>query len=455
MLIVRRIAALLLLLICATDASADTVWKGANGHSFTRGSGDVLDAEGSTVTVSAESVGESGFVAATTTLTARGVHGKELRFSGSLQVVEGAGIAALWIRADGPEGRLAFVSSAREPVRAGNGSQERELLLYVPAEATELKFGVTLSSAGHVDAEHLKLQAEPVPSGAVSAYDVLAHAFPVIQANALNASNVDWSTEQAALLAPDLKGLPAQAAYSKLRNVLLSLADRHSILKTPSEQSVHRRSAVAGRAIEVRLMQDIGYVLVPALSGTDAQATAAFTAELCGQIAKLASAASKGWIVDLRHDTGGNMWPMVNGLYPLLGAGDVGAFRNRAGVVTPWGSRPTAGCHLDLPQSRVAVLIGPRTASSGEAVAVAFRARPEVRFFGQPTAGLATSNQGFPLPDGGSLILTTGIMLDRAGEAYPQGISPEVLVPVYQEAIEAAAGWLRSVSERSAVSSTR
>lgn len=123
--------------------------------------------------------------------------------------------------------------------------------------------------------------------------------------------------------------------------------------------------------------------------------------------------------------------------------------------VTPWGSRPTAGCHLDLPQCRIAVVIGPRTASSGEAVAVAFRARPEVRFFGQTTAGLATSNQGLPLPDGGALILTTGVMLDRAGAAYPQGISPEVLVPVDHEAIEAAAGWLRSVPERSAACSTR
>lgn len=440
----QRIAALLLLMACTAGASADTAWRGLNGHSLTRGSGDVLDAGGSAVTVSAESVGESGFVAATTTLSASGFHGKELRLSGSLRVVEGTGTADLWVRADGPKGMLSSANSAREPVRAGDGSQQRELLLYVPAEATPLRFGVTFRSAGRVDVEHLALKAEPVPLGGMSAYDVLAHALPVIRANALNASNVDWSAEEAALLAPELKDLPAQAAYSKLRKVLLSLADRHNSLKTPREQSVHRKSAVAGRAIEARAMEGIGYVLVPALSGTDAKATAAFTAELCGQIAKLAPVASQGWIVDLRHDTGGNMRPMLNGLYPLLGAGDVGAFRDRAGVVTQWGSRPTAGCHLDLSQSRIAVLIGPRTASCGEAVAVAFRARPDVRFFGQRTAGLATSNQGFPLPDGGAIILTTGIMLDRAGTAYPQGISPEVLVAGDQEGIESAASWLRS-----------
>jgi hypothetical protein len=43
------------------------------------------------------------------------------------------------------------------------------------------------------------------------------------------------------------------------------------------------------------------------------------------------------------------------------------------------------------------------------------------------------------------LRLTVGAMLDRDGEAYPQGIEPEHLVPRDQDAVEVAAAWLRSM----------
>lgn len=89
-------------------------------------------------------------------------------------------------------------------------------------------------------------------------------------------------------------------------------------------------------------------------------------------------------------------------------------------------------------------LVGPKTASTGEAVAVAFRARPGTRFSGQPTAGLATSNTTFPFPDGGALLLTTAAMADREGAEYTKRIVPESTVRGDQDAIEMAADWLRS-----------
>jgi len=127
-----------------------------------------------------------------------------------------------------------------------------------------------------------------------------------------------------------------------------------------------------------------------------------------------------------------------------LGNGSIGAFRDREGVATAWRPRAGRACAVDLSSSRVAVLVGPKTASSGEAVAVAFRARPGTRFFGQPTAGLATANRSYPLPDGGALRLTRAVMLDRSGEAYLDGIKPEERVSSDQDAIDIAAAWLRS-----------
>ncbi|MGV9658891.1 S41 family peptidase [Streptomyces koyangensis] len=55
----------------------------------------------------------------------------------------------------------------------------------------------------------------------------------------------------------------------------------------------------------------------------------------------------------------------------------------------------------------VAVLTGPRTASAGEAVAIAFRERPDTRTFGDPTSGVPTANAPYPLSDGALVVLTT------------------------------------------------
>jgi hypothetical protein len=75
----------------------------------------------------------------------------------------------------------------------------------------------------------------------------------------------------------------------------------------------------------------------------------------------------------------------------------------------------------------VAVLVGPATASSGEALAIAFRGRPSTRLFGATTRGLTTSNRVFPLSDGSLLNLSTAAFADRTGTSYPNGVTPDEL----------------------------
>ena len=81
------------------------------------------------------------------------------------------------------------------------------------------------------------------------------------------------------------------------------------------------------------------------------------------------------------------------------------------------------------PDAPVAVLTGPLTSSSGEAVALAFRGRAATRSFGYATQGLSTWNDGFELPDGAMLILTVAVMADRDGYDFEGGpIPPEEAV---------------------------
>lgn len=123
------------------------------------------------------------------------------------------------------------------------------------------------------------------------------------------------------------------------------------------------------------------------------------------------------------------------------GSGQLGSFKDPDGRGASWSyengeaksdSRTfakTLNAPVILPVEAppVAVLVGPTTASSGEAVAIAFRGRSLTRLFGATTRGLTTSNRVFPLSDGSLLNLTTAAFADRMGTQYENGVTPDEL----------------------------
>src|SRR5690606_7638415 len=99
-----------------------------------------------------------------------------------------------------------------------------------------------------------------------------------------------------------------------------------------------------------------------------------------------------GWIIDLRRNSGGNLWPMLLGVGPLVGDGDAGAAVYPDGRRVPFwyrDGRVGLGDYVQLRVTRpyrlrrrdpyLAVLLGERTASSGEILAGAFRGSPKHR----------------------------------------------------------------------------
>ena len=131
---------------------------------------------------------------------------------------------------------------------------------------------------------------------------------------------------------------------------------------------------------------------MPGYGGGDRAAMQAYTRRFHDDLGKVAGAAGCSWIVDLRTNTGGNMWPMLAGLKPFLANEPLGTFISRQGPGPPWRAGqavdvepPTSLRHLE--DAWVAVLTGPRTASSGEAVTISFKGRRKTRSFGQPRPG--------------------------------------------------------------------
>ena len=68
------------------------------------------------------------------------------------------------------------------------------------------------------------------------------------------------------------------------------------------------------------------------------------------------------------------------------------------------------------------------TGSSGEAVLLAFKGRPNTLIIGEETAGYITSNNVYELHPNVNLVLATAFMLDRTGKVYTTGIMPDVMI---------------------------
>jgi C-terminal processing protease CtpA/Prc len=157
--------------------------------------------------------------------------------------------------------------------------------------------------------------------------------------------------------------------------------------------------------------------------------------------------------VDLRGNLGGSMWPMLAVAAPLLPDGVLGYFVPPAGPDQTWRSRRgrilldrrtlarATGPHRTVPAAPVAVLTDGRTASSGEAVAVAFRGRPQVRTFGAATMGMASANEPHPLRDGAQLYVTVAYFADHRRTVYREPLPPDD--PGGADPLAAAVDWIR------------
>ncbi len=459
----KAIATLLVYGVCASStlrAESTTQWSltGSGSTYKLDGYGDPTGDDGAEVSLSSVGGDESKFGGAATTLDATPFRGRTLILSADVSTQNANAGAALWLRADGPQGKLAFINSERQPVIGTSPPTRREIALDVPQKATRIVLGALLKGNGETTATHLRLvpDAEVALITGVSPADVLDKAIQIVRINALHSRDVDWSTVEPEIraMAKDAKTYPD--VYPAIRTLLAKLGDHHSSFMRPaaSHAMSSQGHAMSAPIISVQA-EGVGYVMMPGYFGTDQNAAQTFIGTITQAIAKTSSNVHCGWIVDLRDNPGGNMWPMLGALRPLLGSGDLGGFEGPTGHSPPWRAPPYSGASTiklpDLSGASVAVLTGAKTASSGEIVTIAFRGRAKTRSFGTATAGLSTSNRTFDLPDGSRIQLTYAIDVDRDGHAYGGPLQPDQ--PVLADSsdkpdatIAAATAWLKQSS---------
>lgn len=262
--------------------------------------------------------------------------------------------------------------------------------------------------------------------------------------SAMNSNRVDWPTVRARAYAATAGTASTQDTYPAINEALQALGDKHSFLMPPLKGKGAPKFNVRYPHWE-KLEKEVGYIELPFLMGNGTMQDGRSYARMVHDgIKTLRAQGVCGWVVDLRVNAGGNMWPMLAAIGPVLGEGEAGAFVAQGRRITwgyqqgkslvignRWGhhsvENPAAPAGTLEP---VAVLIGARTASSGEAITIAFKGRPKTRFFGDPTWGVPTANQSLPMVDGAWLAITVALDSDRTGKIYDASIVPDEVVSV-------------------------
>jgi carboxyl-terminal processing protease len=305
------------------------------------------------------------------------------------------------------------------------------------------------------------------PAAPIDAASELHAAIDLLKTHHMNRDKVDWTavTTHADTMIATAK--TAADAYPAILYVIRQLGEKHTVLQAAdfvkAMTSGDKTGSPYSYVVAMNAKRPEGYMLAGRIGLLHLDSHEASIAEDAAYVnvlrAELAIFHRQGmcrFLIDLRADSGGNMWPMLNGLASLLGKPPYGYFHpndatSQQWVLTGFLGMEDTGVKMLPPvvapaqgRAPVAVLVSPATASAGEFTAMAFEGRARTRFFGQQSAGYITVNRPYHLPDGALLAVSVGWATDRTGKPYRVAIVPDEQTETGQPTIDAAVAWLKN-----------
>ena len=352
-------------------------------------------------------------------------------------------------------------------IKGTNDWKKYTISIVVPIETTKIKIGMISYGMGKVWFSDFDVKSISINSRKPSklALGYISAACDTIAKNSLvkDSINITGLMEIAFKIAgPAKKYSDCFLAINFLLESLRPFGDHHSFFMSANE--VKNWESEGSQVSEIQfpsyeVLDSIGHILVPPFHGGNPKQMKAYADSMQLAIENLYNSQIKGWIIDLRQNTGGNMEPMIAGLGPLFSSEKLGSLIDVNGNSDSWYynygryygdgyegwtvSKPFKPSYT-LP---IAVLTSIQTGSSGEIVTISFIGNSNTRSFGQPTWGLTTGNGSFELKDGSQIFLASTIMSDRNGKEYTSSIAPDYIIEddlktENDEVIDAAKKWI-------------
>ncbi|MCS3794777.1 S41 family peptidase [Niastella sp. OAS944] len=279
----------------------------------------------------------------------------------------------------------------------------------------------------------------------------------IIKKNSLVTGQINWTEYEKEIgeISRNINSIDScKPVLNYIINTLRKSGDRHSFFIDKRGVDKLNSSAPPMKYAEGRLLNArTGYIKIPSMGSFNEQVKQSFTDSIQQLIKKMDTENEiTAWVVDLRGNTGGSMWPMVAGLNALIKDGIAGYFIDVRNKRSKWYSYGRAflgtGKFYKVKRmtSPIAVLIDSFTASSGETTAISLIGLRNVKTFGLPSAGFTTSNGIYQLSNGTMLALANAYAADRKKNIYKERIYPNVYIrentKTADDTIDAALQWV-------------
>lgn len=301
----------------------------------------------------------------------------------------------------------------------------------------------------------------------------------ILQNNSLYSSKVDWDLTRKSVFEKAKDTKTKSACFESLKIAFINLNDKHAAYYAYDDQfriedkdlevrysDSIRQEWSKGPRIKVQMIDKIAYISIPFMGVGKQEDIDRMANELYDKIAQIVNKNPIGYIIDLRVNAGGNIRPMMAGLGMFFEDGIISYYIDRNGNAEDESSINSGEFLIsgeiqakiknkipNINKAKIAVLIGPGTASSGEGVAVNLKGRKNTRLFGERTAGRANSTNGFVFNNQMSYyLISTAYLGDKNKKVLPEYVDPHEFVEkndsfnnlAGDNVVNAAVNWLKN-----------
>ncbi|WP_126971335.1 S41 family peptidase [Gynurincola endophyticus] len=216
-----------------------------------------------------------------------------------------------------------------------------------------------------------------------------------------------------------------------------------SVETTAANDYLKEKLKLEKKVVSKIINDEFAYISIPGNNDFAFRKVDSLANDIVEHINTVNSPAVKGWIIDLRLNTGGNMYPILLGLKEFIGDNIVfGGFKNAQGESTgSWEvkngnllidgtalERKSQLVHSIEKEIPVVILTSCYTASAGEMVTISFIGRDNTYIVGETTANYTTAVQGYRINQVAGINLSTDYVVDRKSNVYKGNIIPGVIV---------------------------